>query len=468
MIDLLIVEDDQGLQKQYRWGFDENFFSLRFADDRETAVNAINEKAPDVVLLDLGLPPDPDNASEGLEVLSQIMSKLPATKVIVVTGSEQRDHALKAVSLGAYDFFQKGEDLEVIEHAVKRASSMRILESELHNLRGKQSETNTLIIGNSDSMQKALKLLSRVAPTNVNTLLSGESGTGKELFAKTIHNMSNRKGQFVAVNCASIPGEILESELFGHEKGSFTGAHKKRMGRVEQAEGGTLFLDEVGDMPLGLQAKILRFLQEKEIQRVGGNDTLKVDVRVICATHQDLTGMSKKGGFREDLYFRLSEYTLNIPPLRDRDQDVILLAKSLLNTYRQDLFMEQQNLAAGFSHDAYCALLEHTWPGNVRELQNTIKRAMINCETALINAEDLGLPYTPEGIMPPKSWFEDGDEQKNLTLDEARREADSIAVFRAYRAAGGNITDASKILDITRHTFYAIVDKCGMRNQLKK
>jgi two-component system NtrC family response regulator len=459
-MNLLIVEDDTGLHAQYKWGI--TGFNIAFAIDRKSALAAIRKKQPDVVLLDLGLPPDEDNATEGLAVLNDISSQLPNTKVVVLTGSEQHEHALQAAALGAYDYLQKGVSTEELQFSLDRAGKMQQLEMENRNLR--ESKTaNTQLIGNSTSMNKALKMLARIAPMPMTTLLSGESGTGKEMFAMTIHDMSTRKGHFVAINCASIPGDLLESELFGHEKGAFTGAHRRKIGKVEQAAGGTLFLDEIGDMPMELQSKMLRFLQERKIERVGGNETIPVDVRVVCATHRNLKEMTIDARFREDLYFRLAEYTLNIPALRERDDDVWLLSEYLLAAYRQEFTMIDSSTAKGFSRDALTAMLEHDWPGNVRELQNRIKGALVNCDSALINSDDLGLVMKRGDILIPDSWFSEDCEARQVTLDEIRKSAESKALYRAYRQANGNISNAAKLLDITRPTFYTLLEKFDMR-----
>jgi two-component system NtrC family response regulator len=459
-MNLLIVEDDTGLHAQYKWGI--TGFNMAFSVDRKSALSAIRQQQPDVVLLDLGLPPDEDNASEGLAVLNDISSQLPNTKVVVLTGSEQHEHALQAAALGAYDYLQKGVSTEELQFSLDRAGKMQQLERENRNLREAKT-TNSRLIGNSTSMNKALKTLARIAPMPMTTLLSGESGTGKEMFAMTIHDMSMRKGNFVAINCASIPGELLESELFGHEKGSFTGAHRRKIGKVEQSAGGTLFLDEIGDMPMDLQSKMLRFLQERKIERVGGSETIPVDVRVVCATHRNLKEMTKDASFREDLYFRLAEYTLNIPALRERDDDVWLLSEYLLATYRQEFTMIDAVTAKGFSRDALTAMLEHDWPGNVRELQNRVKGALVNCDSVLINSDDLGLVMKKGDILIPESWFNEDGESEHVTLDEIRKSAESKALYLAYRKAKGNISNAAKLLDITRPTFYTLLEKFNMR-----
>ncbi len=464
---LLIIEDDVGLHSQYKWALEG--YNIAYATDRSSALEEIKKQIPDIVLLDLGLPPDADNASEGLAVLSDITSSLPATKVVILTGSEQHEHALKAIELGACDFQQKGISMDELKIALERASTLQRLEAE--NVRLREAKyTGSALLGSSPKMISAIKTLSKIAPMPVSTLLSGESGTGKELFAKTIHDLSNRSGKFIAINCASIPKDLLESELFGHEKGAFTGAHRRKIGKVEQADGGTLFLDEIGDMPLELQSKMLRFLQEREIERVGGSGAVAVDVRVICATHCNLDKMKTQGTFREDLYFRLAEFTLKIPALRDREQDVLLLATYCLESFRQELPLESKDKATGFGQDAVTAMLEYNWPGNVRELQNRVKGALIVCDSSLISSEDLQLPLRDGAIMVPKSWIvsdeddNDNDNDNSLrTLAEVREEAESNALYKAYLKSDGCISHAADLLGITRPTFYSLATKYNLR-----
>lgn len=459
---LLIIEDEVGLHSQYKWALSD--YELMYAEDRESALKAL-QSAPELVLLDLGLPPDPDNASEGLALLSDITSMLPATKVIVLTGSEQKDHALESVKLGAYNFMQKGVSMDELKMALSTAAKMQQLERENHELRHSY-EASTDIIGQSPAMMEVLKKMRRVASMRVSTLLSGESGTGKELFAQNIHAHSGRKGSFVAVNCASIPGELLESVLFGHVKGAFTGAVKASEGLVRSADGGTLFLDEIGDMPLELQSKMLRFLQERSIQPVGSSKPISVDVRIVCATHQDLEAMVKAGQFRDDLYFRLAEFKLNIPPLRDRDGDIIELANKVLEESRQDIGAE--SLAKGFSNQAITAMLYHRWPGNVRELQNVIKTALIECDTTLISPEDMGLtiPEDADYVLP--EWFDlsharNDDIRNSMKLEDRIRHVTVEALFMSYRRHDGNVTRAAEELGITRPTFYTRCEKYGMK-----
>ena len=328
---VLIVDDDKGIQKQLKWSISD--YSAVLAGDRESAIAAVRRHEPKVITLDLGLPPDAANASEGLKALEEILAIAPHTKVIVITGNEDRTNALKAIALGAYDFYQKPIDAEVINVIISRAFTLATIESENRTMRA-VTDSNIGIIGNSEAIERLRTMVKRIAPTNITALLLGESGTGKEVTAKAVHLASDRSDKpFIAINCASIPENLLESELFGFEKGAFTGAHKMTKGKIECAEGGTLFLDEIGDMPFNLQAKLLRFLQEKVIERLGGREEIPVDVRVVCATNQNLEEMVANKQFREDLFYRVSEITLNIPPLRDRDEDVLILAQYFLQLY---------------------------------------------------------------------------------------------------------------------------------------
>ncbi|MDY6828486.1 MAG: PEP-CTERM-box response regulator transcription factor, partial [Pseudomonadota bacterium] len=371
---LLIVEDDPGLQKQLKWCFNGNDVVL--AKDRAEAIAALRRIEPGVVTLDLGLPPDPANATEGLATLEEILALAPHTKVIVVTGNDERDNALQAVALGAYDYYQKPIVVDELKLIIDRAYQLHTLEQENRRLREVRSDHMMLegVIGVSPQMMRVCRTIEKVAPTGVTTLLLGESGTGKEVLARSIHRLSGRAdAPFVAVNCGAIPENLLESELFGYEKGAFTGATKQTKGKVEYADGGTFFLDELGDMPLGLQGKLLRFLQERVIERVGGRAEIPVDVRVVCATNRDLQALVETGEFREDLYYRVSELTIDIPPLREREGDVEVLARVFL-----ERFAEQNARALhGFSPDALRAIASYEWPGNIRELENRVKRAVI-------------------------------------------------------------------------------------------
>lgn len=442
---VLVVDDDLGIQKQLKWSFSD--YEILFADDRASAIAQLRRHEPKVITLDLGLPPDPANATEGLKTLAEILSLAPQTKVIVVTGNNDKENALKAINLGAYDFYHKPIDSDTIKVIVNRALNLFQIEEENRLLSQTASAMGT-IIGTSDAIQKAIRMAEKVAKTNISTLILGESGTGKEVFARTIHDSSERRNKpFVAINCASIPENLLESELFGYERGAFTGANKTTKGKIECANGGTLFLDEIGDMPIGLQAKMLRFLQERIIERIGGRQEIPVDIRVICATHRNLSTMADNETFREDLFFRISEISINIPPLRERGNDIMLLAKSFLTDYNQEY---NQNLK-GFSEDAIAAMMQHRWPGNIRELQNKLKSSIIMAEGSMITADDLGLTHDASVTSMAK-----------LNLREVREEAESNAIRAAYQLSEQNISKTAELLGVTRPTLYSLIDKYNL------
>jgi len=443
---LLIVDDDIGIQKQLKWSLAD--YEVVLADTRESAIAAVRRHEPKVVTLDLGLPPDAANASEGLAALKEILAIAPYTKVIVITGSDDREHALTAIEMGAYDFYQKPVDSDVINVIVSRAFAVSAIERENRNMRS-IAGTDTGIIGNSETMDRMRQMINRIAPTEITTLLLGESGTGKEVTAKAIHQVSNRqKKPFIAINCASIPENLLESELFGFEKGAFTGAHKQTKGKIECAQGGTLFLDEIGDMPFNLQAKLLRFLQEKIIERIGGRQEIPVDVRVVCATNQNLEEMVANKEFREDLFYRVSEITLDIPPLRDRDEDVLILAQFFLQQYAVDY---KRNVKS-FSSDAIQALKTHKWPGNIRELQNKVKSSVIMSTGVQVTSMDLGFFNA-----------DDVEYELSLNLRVVREQAETIAIQKAYALTDGNMSKTSQLLGITRPTLYSLVEKYGIQ-----
>ena len=440
---ILVVEDDPGLQSQLKWCFDN--FEVVIAEDRKSAIAAVRRFEPAVVTLDLGLPPDPTNASEGLTTLAEILALTPNTKVIVVTGNDDRENALKAVGLGAYDFYQKPVDPDVLNLIVQRAYNLYELENEHRNLSNlvNQSPLNG-VIASSPNMLQVCRMIERVAPTDVTTLLLGESGTGKEILAKALHELSNRdKHNLIAINCAAIPDNLLESELFGYEKGAFTGATKQTKGKIEYAHKGTLFLDEIGDLPMALQAKLLRFLQERTIERVGGREEIPVDVRVICATHRSLPEMVKDGSFREDLYYRLSEITIDIPPLAERASDVVLIAKAFLSRFNY----EMKRKIKGFSADAITAMETYRWPGNVRELENKLKRAVIMADDNQITALDLQLLNNETADSMP------------LNLRQVRERAETQAILRAIAVSDANISKAADMLGLTRPTLYSLMSK---------
>jgi len=443
---ILLVEDDPGLQKQLKWSLAD--YELVMAADRDSAVAQLRRHEPAVVLLDLGLPPDADGATEGLAALQQILSLAPATKVIVVTGNLDRSNAVKAIRLGAYDFFQKPFDPDVLALMIARALHVHALEAENRQLAARQRGSALQgLITSSEPMLKICRTVEKVAPANATVLLLGESGTGKEVLARGVHELSPRAGKrFVAINCAAIPDTLLESELFGYEKGAFTGAAKQTIGRIEYANEGTLFLDEIGDLPMQLQAKLLRFLQERVIERLGGRGEIPVDVRVVCATHRDLADMIREGSFREDLYYRLSEITIKIPPLRERPGDAVLLAQAFLDRYAR----EQGRNIRGFTADALGALETHAWPGNVREMENIVKRATIMADGSQITAADLGLDAAHAEPQP-------------FNLRQARENAERLAVGRALAHSDGSIAQAAELLGITRPTLYDLMAKIGMK-----
>ncbi|MFZ0468711.1 MAG: PEP-CTERM-box response regulator transcription factor [Thiogranum sp.] len=444
---LLVVEDDPGLQTQLKWCFEG--YDVIIASDREAALSELEKYRPPVVTLDLGLPPDADGTSEGFQTLEDILTRAPATKVIVVTGNNDRAHALQAVGMGAYDFFYKPIDAELLGFIVNRAYRLREIEEE--NLRlhvsGGDSPLEGVLTG-APEMLKVCRTVEKVAPADATVLVLGESGTGKELVARSVHSLSGRSdARFVAINCAAIPENLLESELFGYEKGAFTGAGKQTPGQFELANGGTLFLDEVGDMPLPLQAKLLRFLQERTIERVGGRQEIPVDVRVICATHKDLPQLARDNDFREDLYYRISEISIRIPPLREREGDALLLARLFLEKFSKQMGKTQHR----FSKDSLAAIEAYPWPGNVRELENRVKRAVIMAEHKQISVSDLELGGA--GV----------DDVRTFNLREIREQVERQAIVRAMGHVGGKISQASELLGVSRPTMYDLIKKYNLK-----
>lgn len=449
---LLVIEDDEGLQSQLRWAFDG--YEVVIAGDRKEAVAALRRFQPGVALLDLGLPPDPGGVSEGLSTLNEILSLAPETKVIVVTGDDDRANAVKAIAGGAYDFHQKPADPELLSLLVSRAQHVYELERENQQLQ-RASENMPLdnIIAVSPQMLKICRIVEKIAPTDITTLLLGASGTGKERFAQAIHEMSPRStGKLVAINCAAIPDTLLESELFGYEKGAFTGASQQTIGKIEYANGGTLFLDEIGDLPHELQAKLLRFLQERVIERLGGRKEIPVDVRVVCATHQNLEHLIAEGKFREDLYYRVSEMVVNIPDLKDRDGDSLVLAKSFLSRFARD----RGTGVINFDNEAMAAINKYHWPGNVRELESRVKRAVIMAEGSKITAENMEL----EQVLDDQ---EQGSISLPLNLRAVREKAEKSAILQALSNSDENITEAAEQLGVTRPTLYSMLEKYGLR-----
>jgi two-component system, NtrC family, response regulator len=441
---LLIVEDDPGLQKQLKWSFEA--YQTAIAGNRSEAIACLRRHIPRVVTLDLGLPPDPANADEGLATLKEILELAPSTKVIVVTGNDDRENAIKAVAMGAYDFYQKPVDLDVLTLIIERAFQLDDLEKENLKLQQKTNEPLSGIIASCKKMQDLSRMIEKVAPTNATILLLGESGTGKEVIAKAIHGLSDRSDKpFIAVNCAAIPENLLESELFGYEKGAFTGAAQQTKGKIEFANKGTFFLDEIGDLPIALQAKLLRFLQERTIERIGGRQEIPVDVRILCATHQNLDDLIETGKFRRDLYYRISEITVSIPPLRAREGDSIIIATAFLKKFS----ILNNKKIKGFTKEAATAIENYSWPGNIRELENKIKRAVIMSDSTNICYDDLELEQHKAEPMP-------------FNLKEVREAAETLAIQRALVYCDNNISNASKLLGVTRPTLYALFEKYGI------
>jgi two-component system NtrC family response regulator len=443
---LLIIEDDPGLQKQLKWSLDE--YDVLTAGDREAALAMVRRHEPPVVTMDLGLPPDPDGASEGFATLQAILSLTPDAKVIVLTGNQDRANAVKAIGLGAYDFHHKPFDPEMLGLVIKRAFYLHALQKENRKIMQASADSPLAgVISRDPGMQKLCRSIEKVAPTSASVMLLGESGTGKEVLARALHQMSPRaEKRFVAINCAAIPENLLESELFGYEKGAFTGAAKTTLGKIETANGGTFFLDEVGDLPMALQAKLLRFLQERVIERVGGREEIPVDVRIVCATHQNLKELATAGRFREDLYYRLSEIVINIPPLRNRIGDAALLAHHFKNK-----FCAQENRSSlHFSEDAIKLIESYPWPGNVREMENCIKRAIIMADGPQIVAEDLGI-----GDSPATDEF--------MNLRQVRDEAEYKAIVKALARVDGNIVRAAELLGVSRPTLYDLMSRHGIK-----
>jgi two-component system NtrC family response regulator len=444
---LLIVEDDPALQKQMRWAFDQ--YQTVIAEDRESAIAQLRRCEPAVVTMDLGLPPHPDDPTEGLRLLEEIHALAPDTKVIVLTGQEDRANAIKTIALGAHDFCTKPFEPEILAWTIDRAFRVYELQQENRRLQSAQPPPGMSgLITRDPEMQRICRTIEKVAPTSATVLIHGESGTGKELLARALHELSPRRdARFVAINCAAIPETLLESELFGYEKGAFTGAAKQTRGRIETANGGTLFLDEVGDLPLSLQAKLLRFLQERVIERIGGREEIPVDVRIVCATHQNLKDLIGAGKFREDLYYRVAEIVVEIPPLRSRNGDATLLAHSFVHRF----VTEQGRWAMTLLPDAIEAIEAHRWPGNVRELENVIKRAVIMADGSTIRADDIGL-----GVADSEATV--------LNLRQVREEAERSAVLRVLGRVNGNLSKAAELLGVSRPTLYDLMHRFGLKH----
>lgn len=440
---LLIVEDDPGLQRQLRWSFEG--FDVAVAGDREAALDEVRRIGPAVVTLDLGLPPDPGGTQEGFRALQEILTLAPATKVIVVTGHNDRENAVRAVGLGAHDYCEKPVDPEVLTLIVERAAEMHRLEAENRRLAVQAaSETSFAgLIAVSPEMSKVLRMIEKLAPIDVTTLILGESGTGKEVLVKILHALSGRaKQRLIAINCAAIPEALLESELFGYEKGAFTGAAKATPGKIESANGGILFLDEIGDLPQPLQAKLLRFLQERVVERIGGRQEIPVDVRVVCATHQNLMALIREGQFREDLYYRINGATINVPPLRERQGDALVLARAFMGRYAS----EYQRPIKDLTPEAKAVIEQYPWPGNVRELENRVKRAVIMADGHYLTLEDLELTGVEVHAEP-------------FDLREVRERAERRTIQRALLHHDNNVSQAAELLGVTRPTLYNLLKK---------
>ena len=443
---LLIVEDDPALQKQMLWAFDQ--YETIVASDRASAIAQIRRFEPAVVTMDLGLPPRPDDPAEGLKLLAEIHALVPQTKVIVLTGQDDRANALQAISLGAHDFCTKPFEPELLTWTIERAFRVHELQEENARLQASQeAPAMSGIVTRDPEMLRVCRTVEKVAPTSATVLILGESGTGKELLARALHNLSPRRGErFVAINCAAIPETLLESELFGYEKGAFTGAVKQTLGKFETASGGTLFLDEIGDLPTPLQGKLLRFLQERVIERIGGRQEIPVDVRIVCATHRGLKELISHGKFREDLYYRLAEIVVEIPPLRARSGDAALLAHVFVRKFA----VENRRGTMTLQPDAIDAIDGHSWPGNVRELENVIKRAVIMADGSSIGAADIGLSAQ--------------DENDNaLNLRQLRERAEINAVLRALARVNGNLSRAADLLGVSRPTLYDLMHRFGLK-----
>ncbi len=446
---LLVIEDDPGLQRQLHWSFDG--YEVLLAGEREAALALVRRHQPAVVTMDLGLPPDPDGATEGLATLQHILALAPDTKVIILSGNQERAHALKAIALGAYDFHQKPFDADMLGLVIARAFYLHAMQQENRRMLQTQADSPLAgIVSRDPGMLKLCRNVEKVAPSSASVMLLGDSGSGKELIARGLHALSSRHAQrFVAINCAAIPDNLLESELFGYERGAFTGAARQTLGKIELAHGGTFFLDEVGDMPMALQAKLLRFLQERVIERVGGRAEIAVDVRIVCATHQDLNMLAQQGRFREDLFYRLGEIILRIPPLRERAGDAALLAQHFKNKF----CASEGRSSLHFSAEALQLIESHGWPGNVREVENCIKRAVIMSDGPQIAAADLDLPASAQAAP----------QEEPLNLRQAREGAEYKVMVRALARADGNIARAAELLGVSRPTLYDLMGHHGIK-----
>ena len=458
---LLIIDDNQEIRKQLKWGLGKDY-KILLAESVDVALKLFNEHHPKVVALDLGLPPDIDGATEGLRCLQAMLEQQPSCKVIVISGNEEHSNAVEAVGLGAYDFYHKPIQLDELKIILSRAFHVSALEEENQRLQARiasEGKGYSGLFGSSPQMQQIFATIKKIASVDVPVLVLGESGTGKELVARAIHDKSLRsQGPFIPINCSAIPENLLEAELFGHEKGSFTGAHACVQGKVEFAHGGTLFLDEIGDMPILLQVKLLRFLQEKVIQRVGGREDIRVDARIVAATNIDIEEAISKGLFREDLYYRISVVTAELPPLRERGEDINLLANLFMRRYADEFKRRVKFLSvSSLKH-----LNDYSWPGNIRELENKMKRAVVMSEAQTIEPWDLGFNTASEDDENnPVTWAHHGLDFTGMTLKEARSIIDKKLLATALAAAEGNLVKAAESLGVSRPTIYDLMKKHG-------
>jgi two-component system NtrC family response regulator len=446
---LLIIDDDENIRTSMKWALTTDYRILSAAD-RPSALEVFQQEHPDLVTLDLGLPPCPNGVEEGFQTLADLIELQPGLKVIIITGQDDRENALNAIGKGAYDFLCKPIQVEELNVILRRVLRVAQLERDYHVLQAQVGgDSFAGMLGASPQMQAVFDTIKTVQDTDIPVVVLGESGTGKELVARAIHGGSTRRqGPFVAINCAAIPENLLESELFGHEKGAFTGAHMQRKGRIEAAHGGTLFLDEIGDLPLALQAKLLRFLQEHQLERVGGRAGISVDTRVIAATNADLHKAMKNKQFREDLYYRLGVMVISLPPLRDRVGDLLFLARAFLERFAA----KNHKKVSGFTQQAIRAMESHGWPGNVRELENRIERAVIMAKTPKLTADNLQLSATAE-------------KYQGMKLKEARESLEKELVLKALVKNKGNLTKVAAELGISRPTLYEMMEKLGLERQ---
>ena len=448
---LLVVEDDPEISRQLKWALADEY-EVHLAQDARSALEILKRMKPPVLTLDLGLPPKPHGSEVGMELLGKILQLDHGCKVVVVTGNNERENALQAISHGAWDYYQKPIDIDELRVILSRAFHVSVLEKESLKREKELEEKGRLdeLIGTSPEISEIFAKIRKVAPSDVSVLIVGESGTGKELIAKSIHKQSSRREKpFVVINCGAIPETLLEAELFGHEKGAYTGAHVMRKGKVEFADGGTLFLDEIGELPPLLQVKILRFLQERTFERIGGRESLTVDVRIVAATQRNLEEAISKREFREDLYYRLSVVRLEVPPLRNRASDVLLLA----NYFRKKSCEEMKRPPAKFDMSAVQALMEYDWPGNVREVENRVKRAVVMSESTLIKAEDLELPFVGS------------EDQAKDTLKDVRERLEREFISSALAGNNWNIARTAEQIGVARPTLYDLIKKYNLQDK---